>query len=168
MPSTSAPPTQQFYGYLLTPTTVIHYITVVKSSRFAVATHVLVSLEFNSRRGVMRTSSTDLATSVNTNPVVIRGLLQNLSRAELVSTKEGSGGGVHLARPATSITLREVYEAVEDEPPIKRNVRPVHKPCPVSCGINSALTPIMGNVEEAMLKVLGRTNIADLASDIEA
>jgi Rrf2 family protein len=146
----------------------VYYITVVKSSRFAVATHVLVSLEFNSRRGVMRTSSTDLATSVNTNPVVIRGLLQILSRAELISTKEGSGGGVQLARPATSITLREVYEAVEDDPPIKRNDRPVHKACPVSCGINLALTPIMGHVEEAMLKVLGRTNIAELAGDIGA
>ncbi len=146
----------------------MYYITVMKSSRFATAAHVLVSLEFNSRRGVTRTSSADLATSVNTNPVVIRGLLQKLLRAELVSTKEGSGGGVHLARPATSITLREVYEAVEDEPAIKRNARPVHKACPVSCGINPALTPILGHVEEAMLKVLGRTNIADLASDIEA
>jgi DNA-binding IscR family transcriptional regulator len=116
----------------------------------------------------MRTSSTDLATSVNTNPVVIRGLLRMLSQAELISTKEGSGGGVQLARPARSITLREVYEAVEDEPPIKRNDRPVHKACPVSCGINLALTPIVGHAEEAMLKVLGRTNIAGLAGDIEA
>jgi hypothetical protein len=33
--------------------------------------------------------------------------------------------------------------------------------------MNSALAPIVNDVEEAMLKVLGRRNIADLASDVE-
>jgi Rrf2 family protein len=139
----------------------------MKASRFAIAAHVLVSLEFSARRGAPLVASTGLATSVNTNPVLIRGLLRKLSRANLVLTKEGSGGGVQLARRAASITLRQVYEAVEEGPPIKQNCRPVHKACPVSCGMNSALAPIVNDVEEAMLKVLGRRNIADLASDVE-
>jgi Rrf2 family protein len=139
----------------------------MKASRFAIATHVLVSLEFSARRGEPLVSSAGLATSVNTNPVFVRELLRKLSKANLVLTKEGSGGGVRLARRAAAITLRQVYEAVEEEPAIKQNCRPVHRACPVSCGMNSALAPIVEDVEEAMLRVLGRRNIAGLANDIQ-
>ena len=139
----------------------------MKASRFAIATHVLVSLEFSARQVECLVSSAGLATSVNTNPVFVRGLLRKLLQANLVLTKEGSGGGVQLARRAASITLRQVYEAVEDEPLIKQNCRPVHKSCPVSCGISSALAPIVEDVEEAMLTVLARQNIAGLTNEIE-
>ncbi len=40
-------------------------------------------------------------------------VVQDLARAGLVRTIRGQQGGVMLARPATSITVRDVYEAVE-------------------------------------------------------
>ena len=139
----------------------------MKASRFAVATHVLVSLEFQARQGEPLVSSAGLATSVNTNPVIVRELLRKLSRANLVLTKEGRNGGVQLARRAAAITLRDVYDAVEEAPPLKPNSRPVHKPCPVSCGITSLLAPIVDDVNDAIRKVLGRQNIATLTDDIK-
>ncbi len=50
--------------------------------------------------------------SVNTNPVV-RRILTMLSKAGLVDTQEGAGGGVRLVKPAADIDLRAVYAAVE-------------------------------------------------------
>lgn len=40
-------------------------------------------------------------------------VLQDLARADLVRTHRGQQGGVMLARPAETITVRDVYEAVE-------------------------------------------------------
>ena len=40
-------------------------------------------------------------------------VVQDLARAGLVRTIRGQQGGVMLARPATAITVRDVYEAVE-------------------------------------------------------
>jgi Rrf2 family transcriptional regulator, iron-sulfur cluster assembly transcription factor len=40
-------------------------------------------------------------------------VVQDLARAGLVRTQRGQQGGVMLARPAESITVREVYEAAE-------------------------------------------------------
>jgi Rrf2 family protein len=40
-------------------------------------------------------------------------IFQRLRRAELVTGKRGPGGGYVLARPAATITLRDVVEAVE-------------------------------------------------------
>jgi len=40
-------------------------------------------------------------------------VVQDLARAGLVRTQRGQQGGVMLARPAESVTVREVYEAAE-------------------------------------------------------
>ncbi len=40
-------------------------------------------------------------------------VVQDLARAGLVRTQRGQQGGVMLARPAATITVRDVYEAVE-------------------------------------------------------
>lgn len=40
-------------------------------------------------------------------------VMQDLARSGLVRTLRGQRGGVMLARPATGITVRDVYEAVE-------------------------------------------------------
>jgi Rrf2 family protein len=40
-------------------------------------------------------------------------VIHDLARADLVRTQRGQQGGVTLARPADSITVRDAYEAVE-------------------------------------------------------
>ncbi len=40
-------------------------------------------------------------------------VIRELARAEVVRTQRGSRGGVVLARPASEVTVRQVYEAVE-------------------------------------------------------
>ena len=140
----------------------------MKSSRFAVAAHILVSIEYRARRrGDEFVSSATIATSINTNPVFVRELLRKLCKAGLVITKEGSGGGVQLARPASEIDLGEVYRAVEEHPLLKQNCRPAHEPCPVSCGMNAVLEPVVDEVEKAMFDVLVQKKLSDLVSKID-
>lgn len=46
-------------------------------------------------------------------PRLLARVLAKLSRAGLVETREGRGGGSRLARPPEEITLREAVEAIE-------------------------------------------------------
>src|SRR5271170_2833458 len=99
----------------------------MNSTRLAMATHILVGLEYLRREGRDLVSSQNLAKSIGTNPAFVRELLQRLRNANLVSSTEGRGGGVRIAQDAKKISLREVYAAVEDKSVLKENPRPTYK-----------------------------------------
>lgn len=139
----------------------------MKSSRFAVAAHILVSVERANRDGQEFCPSPMIASSVNTNAVFVRELLCLLSKAHLVVTKEGRGGGAQLARPASQISLAEIYQAVEEGPVLKPNTRPKDLCCPVSCGMDSVLEPVISEVESALLKILKGRKLSELVAQIE-
>ena len=75
------------------------------------AVHVLTVLAYKEGD---RATSTYLAGSVNTNPVIIRRLLLALQHARLVETGKGAGSGSRLSRSPGRINLAEIYRAVED------------------------------------------------------
>ena len=81
------------------------------SSRFAFAVHVLALLSI--QKGVPL-SSDNIAGRVNTNPALIRPLLSMLSAAGLTTSQLGAGGGALLVREPDSMTLLDVYRAVDD------------------------------------------------------
>jgi DNA-binding IscR family transcriptional regulator len=80
------------------------------STRFAVGVHLLTTLAANPGK-VLR--SEDVADSANNNPVVVRRLFSLMTAAGLISARLGPGGGFELARPASDITLRDVFAALE-------------------------------------------------------
>ena len=144
----------------------MEYNYSMKSSRFAVAAHILVSVEYATRGGEVYFPSTAIAASVNTNPVFVRELLRKLSKAKLVVTKEGKGGGVQLARPASVINLAEIYLAVEEGPVLKHNTRSKDLCCPVSCGMDMVLDPVVSEVESALLDILRERKLCELVNKI--
>jgi DNA-binding IscR family transcriptional regulator len=79
------------------------------SSRFAVAVHILTLLA--QAEGPVPSSM--IAGSVGTNPALIRRMIGALTEAGFVTTTMGSTGGAMLARPASQITLLEVFQATE-------------------------------------------------------
>lgn len=133
------------------------------NTRFSVATHILTFLE--SQQG-SPASSELIASSVNTNPTLIRRLLSQLAKAGLTTSLMGSGGGALLARPGSSITLLDVHRAIDEEFvafPLHQQPNPL---CPVGRNINKVLSRRLGEVQTAMEHELSRTTIADLAIDI--
>ncbi len=80
------------------------------NTRFATGVHALALL--NSEPDVLQTSD-DVAGKLNTNPVVIRRVFSLLHQAGLVTSQKGPRGGSRLARPAKSISLGEVYKALD-------------------------------------------------------
>ncbi len=135
------------------------------SSRFAVAIHILTLLT-QSRDEPM--TSEYIASSVNTNPVVIRRMLGVLRAARLVAAQSGNGGGWRLVGDPASITLRDVYHAVEDEALFPLHHRPPNPHCPVGRHIQHALSGHFNAATRAMEAELARTTLADVLSEVQA
>ena len=80
------------------------------NSRFAIAVHTAAMLAFHEGEPV---TSEQVACSVRTNPVVIRRILQLLTKAGIVRSQLGKGGGSKLVRSPAKSTLWDLYRAVE-------------------------------------------------------
>jgi DNA-binding IscR family transcriptional regulator len=106
------------------------------NSRFAVAVHVVTLIEQS--RGEPVTSEF-LAGSVNTNPSLVRRLLGMLAKAGLTTSLLGTGGGALLARPASEITLLDVYRAVDEGELFGMHRERPNPACPVGRNIQAAL-----------------------------
>src|SRR5271170_1877035 len=135
------------------------------SCRFAMAVHVLSVLAYQEGD---RVTSTHLAGSVNTNPVIIRRLLLSLQKAKLVETCKGSGSGSRLSRSPRRINMAEIYRSVEDGESFAKPARKPSAACPVGHCILEALAKVFASAQNAMEKNLERTTLADVTDAVKA
>ncbi|MGD6749555.1 Rrf2 family transcriptional regulator [Streptomyces sp. BH105] len=135
------------------------------SSRSAVAIHALAMLAH--RRGGSLTS-TEIADSLESNPVLVRRILGRLRDAQLVWSAEGRGGGWSLARAPRDITLYDAYTAVEEGQIFSRYTHPPSEACEVGRNIGDLLDVEFRSAERALEEQLGRTTIAGLLRQILA
>lgn len=133
------------------------------STRFAVAVHALAALAVSDGKPLR---SEDIAYSANTGPVVIRGLLSRLNEAGLTRSQLGAGGGSLLARPAKKISLRDVYEAMEDTELFSMHRNPPCESCAVGGNILDAMRPALSKARKALEDELSKTSIADIAAEV--
>ena len=129
------------------------------------AVHVLAVLAYKEGDPV---TSTMLAGSVNTNPVIIRRLLLSLQRARLVETRKGAGAGSRLSRSPGRINLAEVYRAVEAVEPFASPSRKANTACPVGHCIRETLNRVFASAENAMERDLEKTTLAGVLGMIKA
>jgi len=131
--------------------------------RFAMAVHVLAVLAY--KRGDC-VSSVVLASSVNTNPVIVRRLLLTLQAADLVETRKGPGLGSRLSRPAARINLGEVYRAVELEDPFALPRKPPNLACPIGSRIRTVLEQVCERAWQAAERDLERITLASILESV--
>jgi DNA-binding IscR family transcriptional regulator len=133
------------------------------ATRFSVALHILLLIASDSAGD---STSARLAWSIGTNPVVVRRIAGQLSRAGLISVQRGPGGA-SLARPASQITLRDVWRAIHPE---KEKLVGIHKKtngeCPVGRQVPDLLRRRFEKAEHAMLTDLAGTTLAELTADL--
>lgn len=135
------------------------------ATRFAVSLHILTLV---ARGPTEQSTSARLAWSIGTNPVVVRRLSGLLARAGLITVQRGPGGA-SLARPAGSISLRDVWRAIHPERDKVLRVHARTNPaCPVGLRLPEALRNRFEKAEAALLGDLGSTTLADLAASLDA
>ncbi|MDO8540796.1 MAG: Rrf2 family transcriptional regulator [Opitutaceae bacterium] len=135
------------------------------NSRFAVSVHILAYLAYEHARAV---PSAEIASSVDTNPVVIRRLLSALVKNQLVEAYKGAAGGFRLARPANAISLLDIYRAVEPAPSHGMNrFTPNHR-CPVGAKIEEVLLGVFSKAQAGMEAELLRVRLSDVERQLHA
>ena len=134
------------------------------TSRFTVALHIFACVEYF--KGECKVTSDFLAGSISTNPVIIRRILGQLSRAGLVKVARGTGG-IEIARPLGKITFYDVYRAVDciegDELfHFHENPSP---DCPVGRSIHALLDDKLASIQEAMEGKMKEYTLEDIGKE---
>ena len=129
------------------------------STRLPVATHILLCIAMLSKQN--KTTSTFLAGSVGVNPVVVRNVLGQLKAAGIVSVEPGVGGA-SLARKPESITLLDVFRAVEECDGLFRFHDNPNPECPVGRNVHAVLGKSLAAANDAMEAQLAATTLRDL------
>ncbi|WP_127584510.1 RrF2 family transcriptional regulator [Paenibacillus koleovorans] len=129
--------------------------------KFSIAVHILVWL---AKSGSLL-SSASIACQVNSHATFLRRVLALLSQADLVEAREGRDGGYSLKRPASEITLGDVYMAVRTEMLESADAS-------VECGnkgsekLDRTLEAIMAEAERVTVETLKNYTIAQLMNDL--
>lgn len=134
------------------------------SSRFSVAVHILSILSIEKDK---LCTSEWIAGSVNTNPVIIRRVIGMLKKAGLVSVNAGSGGA-YLLEPIESITLLQIYKAVDvvEEGQLFQIHEEPNPQCPIGANIQFVLEVILLKAQEAMEDVLRNVTMKDIVEGL--
>ncbi len=129
------------------------------NTRFAASVHILAYLAYRQSAAV---SSAEIASSVDTNPVVIRRLLSAMVKAKLVTTQKGAAGGFALAVPPARISLFNIYRAVEPHPTHGLAHFAPNTKCPVGAKIQSILSSAFVKAQASMEAELSRVTLAHI------
>lgn len=115
----------------------------------------------------MKVTSDLMASSIGTNPVIVRKLLQQLKAAGLIEVTRGTGG-ISLTRPLKDITFLDIYNAVEGTS--KGNLFRFHEnpnvQCPVGRNIHTAMDARLEQVQQAMEAEMKAITLASVIDDI--
>lgn len=120
-------------------------------------------------------SSRDLAELQGVSPAMIAKIMPKLEKAGIVASSNGINGGYRLARPAETISMLDVADAIEGRKSLI-TCREVRRNCALFeeevprwavrrvCGIHA----IMLRAEKSMRAELARTSLRDVVDNIPA
>jgi Rrf2 family protein len=96
-------------------------------------------------------------------PKFLEQILLTLKNAGLLHSKMGVGGGYYLAKPVKEITLGQIFRVLDGPiAPIKCVSQMAYEPCDCpdeqTCGLRLA----MGDVRNAIARILDNTSLADI------
>lgn len=115
------------------------------NEQFSVAIHILVYLDKTKQEYV---SSSEIAKSINTNPVVVRRILGKLKTVGIVEVRRGSVGSRMIKNP-NDITLLQIYQTVEQNSLFK-----LHENTSVDCQIGRQINDVITNVLDQSVQAM--------------
>jgi len=135
------------------------------ASRFAIAVHILSLLAQEGNAG--ENTSEWMAGSIGANPVVVRSVSGMLRRAGLVTARQGVAG-TRIARPPGEITLLDIYRAVGavEEGELFAIHSSPNPACEVGANIQTALTGVFREAQQAMENRLATTTLEQLVREM--
>lgn len=135
------------------------------TSKLTMAAHMVCAIDYFGE--TQPVTSTFLAKSVGTNPVMIRNIMGDLKRAGIISSSKGKSG-ISLSRPLGKITLLDLWRAVDqsDADSLFRFHENPCPECPVGGNIHAALDGHLADAQRALEDQLADVTLQDVESDV--
>lgn len=133
-----------------------------RDSKLSAALHALVHLA-TSRTGTLR--SDEIATCLDTNPVVVRRTIAGLREAGIVIATKGPGGGIRLGRSPEAISIADVSAALDD-PLLRLPTEPDRPTCLIEQSVVSRLEAFRLEAERLLARQLATMTLADIIADV--
>lgn len=112
------------------------------------------------------TPTTQLAEDLNIARPSAGKIIQNLTQAGIIETREGAKGGVRLAKAAGEVTVLDIFYAIEGERPLFRSRFKFNVSGKKPTQVQKSLVDLLDNAEVAMKNELQGTTIADLIAKL--
>lgn len=135
-----------------------------RDSRLSGVLHVLLHMAETDQP---MTSDT-LAKMMQTNPVVIRRVLAGLRQQGIVGSEKGHGGGWRISCDLESITLHDIYRALDEPALFAMGNRTEAPGCLVEEAVNHALDQSFQEAEALLLARFRNVTLAQLSRDFHA
>jgi Rrf2 family transcriptional repressor of oqxAB len=135
--------------------------------RFPTALQIMLSLALAEQQSVPHLSSSQLAESLGANPSFVRKLLVPLVQSKLLRSQMGKAGGVRLARPASEITLRDIYRAVVADTKIWASRTGIPHRCLVSSNVQGYFEELIDDAQKSILSMLGQRTLLQALNELE-
>jgi len=111
----------------------------------------------------------DISQREQISPKFLEQILLTLKNAGLLHSKMGVGGGYYLARPATEITLGQIFRVLDGPvAPIKCVSQMAYETCGCPDEQACGLRLVMGDVRNAIADILDNTSLADVVKRQES
>lgn len=130
------------------------------------AAHIVCAIDYFGR--TQPVTSTFLAGSVGTSPVMVRSIMGMLKQAGITSSSKGKSG-ITLARPLSEITLLDLWRAVdrtEANSLFHFHENPCPQ-CPVGGNIHAALDGHLAKAQKALEDQLAAVTLQEIENDIQ-
>jgi Rrf2 family protein len=104
----------------------------------------------------------EIARQIEDHPARVRQLVATLVKADLLVSVRGANGGVKLARDADEIDLRQVYEAVADQPLVSIAWKDPHPTWANNCHIQPNFERLSEELETKAMNDLASYRLSEM------
>ena len=131
------------------------------NNSFSATLHILLHLEQMDKP----LTSEQMAAFIDGNPAFIRKLLAGLREQKIVASSKGHHGGWTLSRPASQVTLYDIYTALGSPVLFALGNRNENPRCLVEKGVNRVMSDTFAEAETLILERFKRLTLAEVGSE---
>lgn len=112
-------------------------------------------------------TSEKMAEMMQTNPVVIRTILAGLRKRGFVTSEKGHGGGWQLSCDPNTVTLHDIYSALDSPSLLAIGNRTESPGCLVEQAVNTVMNQAFHDAETLLLARFSEVTLAELIQQVQ-
>ncbi|AUV03235.1 Rrf2 family transcriptional regulator [Phytobacter ursingii] len=131
------------------------------NNSFSATLHILLHME----QADKPMTSEQMAAFIDGNPAFIRKLLAGLRENQIVCATKGHHGGWRLCRPASEVTLHDIYIALGSPALFALGNRSENPQCLVEQGVNRVMSSTLADAQSLILERFKKLTLQDVGAE---